>query len=218
MVYIQELEQHVGQTVTLNGWIANKRTSGKIAFLVLRDGTGFLQCVVEVNQAGEDQLKQAKRLTLESAIRLTGTVQRDEAQTGGFELQVTELHVYSIAEEYPLGKKEHGVDFLMNNRHLWLRSKRQWATMRIRNHVQFAIHRFFQERGFLQLDAPILTGNAAEGTTTLFGIEFYREDMPAYLSQSGQLYGEAMAMADGQNLYVWSHFPRRKVTHAPPLV
>lgn len=196
--YIKDLSQHVGQTVVLNGWVSNKRTSGKVAFLVLRDGSGFAQCVVDLATAGEENLERAKRLTLESAIKIQGKVLQDEKQEGGFEIQVTELHIYSIAEEYPLGKKEHGVDFLMNNRHLWLRTKRQWAIMKVRNSALFAIHRFFQSRGFMQMDSPILTGNACEGTTTLFDTIFYKDDLPAYLSQSGQLYAEATAMAMGK--------------------
>jgi asparaginyl-tRNA synthetase len=199
LTYIKDLPKHEGGKVTLHGWIANKRSSGKVAFLVLRDGSGFVQCVVEVTTAGEENLERAKRLTLESAISITGTVRKDDNQEGGFELQATDVHIYSIADEnYPIGKKEHGVDFLMNNRHLWLRSKRQWAIMKIRNCALYAIHRFFQERDFVQMDSPILTGNACEGTTTLFDTQFYKEDQVAYLSQSGQLYAEATAMAMGK--------------------
>ncbi|MCC7224375.1 MAG: asparagine--tRNA ligase [Chitinophagales bacterium] len=198
MPQIQQLAQYEGSTITLQGWVANKRSSGKVAFLVLRDGSGYAQCVAELQTVGEDAFEQLKRLTLESAVALTGKVVKDQKQAGGYELQVTSLHVYHIAEEYPLGKKEHGVDFLMNKRHLWLRSSRPWAIMRIRNQVQFSIHNFFQQRGFVQMDAPILTGNACEGTTTLFETEFYKKDNTAYLSQSGQLYGEAMAMAMGK--------------------
>lgn len=199
LTYIKDLPKHEGGKVTLHGWIANKRSSGKVAFLVLRDGSGFVQCVVEVTTAGEENLERAKRLTLESAIKITGTVRKDDNQEGGYELQATDVHIYSIADEnYPIGKKEHGVDFLMNNRHLWLRSKRQWAIMKIRNCALYAIHRFFQERDFVQMDSPILTGNACEGTTTLFDTQFYKEDQVAYLSQSGQLYAEATAMAMGK--------------------
>jgi asparaginyl-tRNA synthetase len=198
MTQIQQLSQHEGSLVTLKGWVANKRASGKVAFIVLRDGSGFVQCVADLQSVGEETFEQLKRLTLESAVALTGKVVKDENQAGGYELQVSDAHIYHIAADYPLGKKEHGVDFLMNNRHLWLRSSRQWATMRIRNQVQYSIHNFFQTRGFVQMDAPILTGNACEGTTTLFETEFYKKDSKAYLSQSGQLYGEAMAMAMGK--------------------
>ncbi len=197
MVQISDLAQYEGKTVTLKGWVANKRSSGKVAFILLRDGSGFTQCIVEISSVGDETFDTAKRLTLESAISITGTVVKDDKQQGGFELQTDSLSVYHIAEEYPIGKKEHGVDFLLNKRHLWLRSKRQWAVMRVRNQVKYSIHQFFQNNGFTQMDAPFLTGNACEGTTTLFETEFYNKGA-AYLSQSGQLYAEAMAMAHGK--------------------
>jgi asparaginyl-tRNA synthetase len=194
-VYIKQLAQHEGQQVLLKGWLAQKRDSKKLAFLVLRDGTGFVQCVVDVNNVGEETLETAKKLTQESSFAISGTVRKDEKQFGGYEIQVSSLTVYNPSIDYPITPKEHGVEFLMDNRHLWLRSRRQWAIMRVRNTIIFSIHKFFQERGFVQMDAPIFTGNASEGTTTLFETDFYGE--PAYLSQSGQLYGEAMAMAQG---------------------
>ncbi|MBS1686742.1 MAG: asparagine--tRNA ligase [Bacteroidetes bacterium] len=193
--YIKDLSKHEGQQVTLKGWLAQKRDSKTIVFLVMRDGTGFLQCIVDINNVGEEVFETAKKLTQESAFEITGTVRKDEKQFGGYELQVSALHVYSLATDYPITPKDHGIEFLMDNRHLWLRSRRQWAIMRVRNTIIYAIHQFFQERGFVQMDAPIFTGNAAEGTTTLFETDFYGE--PAYLSQSGQLYGEAMAFAQG---------------------
>ncbi len=196
MAYIKELEQFEGKEVELKGWNAQKRDSKGLVFMTLRDGTGFVQCVINLDTVGSDQFEAAKRLPQESSLSLTGNVVKDERQVGGYELQVTSLKVISEAEEnFPISPKEHGVDFLMDNRHLWLRSKRQWAIMRVRNEIIFAIHCFFQQKGFVQMDAPILTGNACEGTSTLFETEFYEE--PAYLSQSGQLYGEAMAMAQG---------------------
>jgi asparaginyl-tRNA synthetase len=196
MAYIKELSSFEGKEVELKGWNAQKRDSKGLVFMTLRDGTGFVQCVINVEVVGNDQFEAAKRLPQESALSLTGNVVKDERQIGGYEVQVTSLKVISEAEEnFPISPKEHGVDFLMDNRHLWLRSKRQWAIMRVRNEIIFAIHCFFQEKGFVQMDAPILTGNACEGTSTLFETEFYEE--PAYLSQSGQLYGEAMAMAQG---------------------
>jgi asparaginyl-tRNA synthetase len=194
-VYIKQLAQHEGKEVVLKGWLAQKRDSKGLAFLVLRDGTGFVQCVVDINTVGEETFEAAKRLTQESSFTVTGLVRKDEKQFGGYEISVTALTVYSLSTDFPITPKEHGVDFLMDNRHLWLRSRRQWAIMRVRNTIIFSIHKFFQERGFMQMDAPIFTGNAAEGTTTLFKTDFY--DEPAYLSQSGQLYGEAMAMAQG---------------------
>lgn len=195
MVYIKDLQQFEGQEVELKGWNAQKRDSKTIVFLTLRDGTGFIQCVIDAAAVGETSFEAAKRLPQESSLSLKGKVVKDERQVGGYELQVSSLTIIATAEAYPITPKEHGVDFLMDNRHLWLRSKNQWAIMRIRNQIIFAIHTFFQERGFVQMDAPIFTGNACEGTSTLFETDFYGE--PAYLSQSGQLYGEAMAMAQG---------------------
>ena len=195
MAYIKELSLFEGKEVELKGWNAQKRDSKGLVFMTLRDGTGFVQCVINLEVVGNDQFEAAKRLPQESSLSLTGNVLKDEKQMGGFEVQVTSLQVIAEAEEYPITPKEHGVDFLMDNRHLWLRSKRQWAIMRVRNEIIFAIHCFFQQKDFVQMDAPILTGNACEGTSTLFETEFYEE--PAYLSQSGQLYGEAMAMAQG---------------------
>ncbi|MEX0811580.1 MAG: asparagine--tRNA ligase [Chitinophagales bacterium] len=192
-VLIKALEKHEQKEVTLKGWVANKRTGKGLVFIILRDGSGFCQCVVNEENVPEAQFEDAKRLSQESSLQLKGKVLKDERQLGGYELQVSELQIISEAEEYPISKKEHGVDFLMDKRHLWLRSTRQWAIMRIRNRIIFGIHRFFQERDFIQMDPPIFTSNASEGTSTLFETDFYGQ--PAYLSQSGQLYGEAMAMA-----------------------
>ncbi len=197
---IQDLKSHIGAEVTLQGWVQNRRDSKGIVFIVLRDGSGFLQTVIEQSSVGDDSFEEAKRLGLETSVRMIGTVKADERQMGGLELQVSALEVFQNTneneEDYPIGKKDHGVDFLMDRRHLWLRSRRQWAIMRIRNTVIYAIHEFFQEQGYVQMDAPIFTGNACEGTSNLFETDFY--DEPAYLTQSGQLYGEAMAMAMGR--------------------
>lgn len=195
MTRIQDLAAHVGQAVELKGWNAQKRDSKGLVFMTFRDGTGFCQAVINLEVVGEASFEAAKRLPQESSLAITGTVIRDEKQVGGYEIQVTALTVIAEAEDYPITPKEHGVDFLMDNRHLWLRSRRQWAIMRVRNRIIFAIHEFFQSKGFVQMDAPIFTGNACEGTTNLFETDYYGE--PAYLSQSGQLYGEAMAMAQG---------------------
>lgn len=195
-MYIKDLSKQEGKLVTLKGWVANKRDGKGIVFLILRDGTGLCQCVVTLESVGEDIFEKAKKLGLESSVAITGNVHKDERQTGGYELQATDLQVYQNTENYPIAKKEHGVDFLMDHRHLWLRSNRQWAIMRVRNQIIYAIHRFFQERDFVQMDAPIFTGNACEGTSNLFETDYYGD--PAYLSQSGQLYGEAMAMAMGR--------------------
>jgi asparaginyl-tRNA synthetase len=195
-MYIEELHSAVGKTVTLKGWVANKREGKGIVFVILRDGTGYCQCVVTEDTAGAEGLASGQDLSLECSVSLTGTVVTDEKQMGGYELQVTAVEPIGKSENYPIAKKEHGVEFLMDQRHLWLRSTRQWAIMRIRNRIIFSIHRYFQDQGFVQMDAPIFTGNACEGTSTLFETDFYGET--AYLSQSGQLYGEAMAMAMGR--------------------
>lgn len=196
MRYIKDLKSAEGTEITLKGWVANKRTGKGLVFIILRDGSGICQCVVTENTIDQDKFNQADKLTIESSVEITGMVVKDDRQEGGYEIQVSNIHVYQVAEEYPIAKKAHGIEFLMDNRHLWLRSRRQWAIMKIRNSIIFAIHEFFQQEGFVQMDAPIFTGNACEGTTNLFETEFY--DMPAYLSQSGQLYGEAMAMAMGK--------------------
>ncbi len=193
---IDQLSQHEGQTVTLRGWLYNKRDSKGLAFLVLRDGTGLCQCVANQDAVDADSWESAQAMGQESSLAVTGTVVKDERQVGGFEIQATHVELIGASEDYPISPKEHGVEFLMNNRHLWLRSRRQWAIMRVRNRVIQSIHAFFQERGFLQMDAPILTGNAVEGTTTLFELDYF--DEAAYLTQSGQLYGEALAMAFGK--------------------
>lgn len=196
MIYISELKKYVGREVEVKGWITNTRSSKGIEFLVFRDGTGFLQCVVDINECGEDVYEQAKKLTQESSVEISGKVFEDNRQVGGVELHVLNLKIVHLTKDFPITNKSHGVQFLMDNRHLWLRSRRQWAIMRVRNGIIYAIHNFFQNEGFMQMDAPLFMGNAAEGTTTLFETKFYEE--PAYLSQSGQLYGEAMAMAMGK--------------------
>ena len=192
-MYIKDLSKFENQLVTLKGWVANKRESKGLVFIVLRDGTGLCQCVADANNIDESYFNDARKTTLETSISITGKVIKDEKQIGGYEIAITELELIQVATDYPIAKKEHGVEFLMDHRHLWLRSQRQWAIMRIRNTITFAIHKFFQQEGFIQMDAPLFTGNAVEGTSTLFETDFYGD--PAYLSQSGQLYGEAMAMA-----------------------
>lgn len=194
--YIHDLKQHVGQTVTLKGWVSNKREGKGIVFIVLRDGTGYCQCVITQDNSGENNLNIAQSTSLETSVVIQGSVHADEKQIGGIEVQVSQIEVVGESIDYPIAKKEHGIEFLMDQRHLWLRSTRQWAIMKIRNTIIFSIHKYFQSQGFVQMDAPIFTGNACEGTSTLFETDFYGE--PAYLSQSGQLYGEAMAMAMGK--------------------
>jgi asparaginyl-tRNA synthetase len=195
-MYIKDLSLHEGKRVTLKGWVANKRESKGLVFIIIRDGSGLCQSVVDATQVSEDIFTQAGKLTLESSLELSGLVIKDDRQIGGYEIKVDDLKTIQLAVDYPIAKKEHGIDFLMDHRHLWLRSQRQWAIMRIRNRIIYSIHQFFQDEGFVQMDAPIFTGNACEGTSNLFETEYYGE--PAYLSQSGQLYGEAMAMAMGK--------------------
>jgi len=193
---IQELSTCIGDVVTLEGWVYNKRESKALTFLILRDGSGICQCIISQNDVGEEIFANSSALGLESSVRLTGKVVADPRQSGGIELHVESVEIIHAVADYPISKKEHGIEFLMDKRHLWLRSRRQWAIMRVRNTIIYSIHNFFQKEGFVQMDAPIFTGNACEGTTDLFETDFYGQ--PAFLSQSGQLYGEAMAMAMGK--------------------
>jgi len=199
--YIEDLKNHVGEELTLRGWLYNKRSSGKIQFLLLRDGTGICQCVVMKNAVSEEVFGAFDKLTQESAFAVTGKVQESAKAPGGYELMVSNIEIISIAQEYPISPKEHGIEYLMGNRHLWLRSSRQWAIMRVRHTIVHAIRDFFDSRGFLLMDAPILTPAACEGTSTLFETQYFDEGS-AYLTQSGQLYGEAGAMAFGK-VYVF---------------
>nr|WP_241198828.1 asparagine--tRNA ligase [Cytobacillus horneckiae] len=193
---ISEVHKYVDQEVKIGAWIANKRSSGKIAFLQLRDGSGFIQGVVVKADVSEDMFKSAKSVTQESSVYVTGKVQKDERSPLGFELLVTGLEVIHESTDYPITPKEHGTEFLMDHRHLWLRSRRQHAVMKIRNEIIRATYAFFNENGFSKVDPPILTGSAPEGTSELFATKYFDED--AYLSQSGQLYMEAAAMALGK--------------------
>jgi asparaginyl-tRNA synthetase len=196
-VTIDRLAEHEGEAVTLKGWLFNKRGSKNLYFLILRDGSGFVQCVVSKDDVSGDAWQAADEAGQEAALEIQGTVSADERAPGGYEVQVDDVTMIGPSEDYPITPKEHGIDFLMNHRHLWLRSQSQWAVMRIRNRIIMAIHAFFQDRGFIQMDAPILTGNAVEGTSTLFELDYF-DDETAYLTQSGQLHGEAMAMAFGR--------------------
>ncbi len=191
--YIEELSKFEGQTVTLKGWVSKTRSSGKIKFLNLRDGTGICQCIFFKGECEETSFDNFSELTQETAMSVTGTVRKEPRSPGGYELGAQTYKVYSKTSEYPISPKEHGVDFLLNNRHLWLRSKKQHAILRIRAEVVAAVRDFFDGRGFTLTDAPILTPNACEGTSTLFETQYF--DDKAYLSQSGQLYMEATAMA-----------------------
>ncbi|SPU01570.1 asparaginyl-tRNA synthetase [Bacillus tequilensis] len=193
---INQVYKHVGEEVTIGAWVANKRSSGKIAFLQLRDGTGFIQGVVVKAEVEESIFQTAKSVTQETSLYIKGIVKEDERSPLGYELAVTGIEVIHEATDYPITPKEHGTEFLMDHRHLWLRSKRQHAIMKIRNEIIRATYEFFNNEGFVKVDPPILTGSAPEGTTELFATKYFDED--AYLSQSGQLYMEAAAMALGK--------------------
>ena len=195
-VLITHLSQHVGKTVTIKGWVYNFRSSGKITFLQLRDGSGFTQGIVVQKEVPEKIWTDANRLTLESSVIVSGEVTKHPKKEE-YEVQVRDLKIVHIAEEYPIGKKEHGPDFLLDQRHLWLRSPKQWAIQRVRNTIIYATYEWFEKNHFIKIDAPILTPAACEGTTTLFEVPYF--DLgKAYLSQSGQLYIEAAIAAHGR--------------------
>jgi asparaginyl-tRNA synthetase len=196
-VNINKLKEHVGEEVTLRGWLFNKRSSGKIRFLILRDGTGYVQCVFFKGNVSEEAFDLADKLGQESSLEVTGKVKEDSRQIGGYEIDATGLVIIQNAKDYPISPKEHGTEFLLDHRHLWLRSKKQVAIMRVRHRIIKAMRDFFDERDFLLMDPPILTPNAVEGTSTLFETPYF--DLgKAYLTQSGQLYAEAGAMAHGK--------------------
>jgi asparaginyl-tRNA synthetase len=195
-VLVKNLGKHVDQEVTVQGWLYNQRPSGKIIFLILRDGSGLLQGVVVKKEIGEELFAQAKQLTQESSVKLTGVVRAEPRSVGGYEMQVSGIDVIHIAPEYPITHKEHGVEFLAERRHLWMRTPRQMAILRVRSEIEQSFRDFFYERDFVLADAPIITPAACEGTTTLFELDYHGDK--AYLSQSGQLYNEATAMALGR--------------------
>lgn len=199
VVRIDQLHEHVDEVVTLEGWLYNKTGKGKLQFLQVRDGSGVCQAVVFRGNVSDEDFEQGKQLTQESSLRVTGRVKaepRAPGIPGGYELEAQALEIVQIADEYPISPKEHGVEFLMQNRHLWLRSSRQWAAMRVRARIVRAIREWLDGQGFLNVDTPILTPAAAEGTTTLFSIDYHGE--PAYLAQTGQLYNEANIFAFGK--------------------
>ncbi|WP_438798251.1 asparagine--tRNA ligase [Staphylococcus pseudintermedius] len=193
---IKEAKNKIGQEVTIGAWLANKRSSGKIAFLQLRDGTGFMQGVVVKADVDEDIFQRAKSLTQETSLYVTGEITEDNRSDLGYEMQVKNIEVIHEAHDYPITPKNHGTEFLMDHRHLWLRSKKQHAVMKIRNEIIRATYEFFNENDFTKIDPPILTASAPEGTSELFHTKYFDED--AFLSQSGQLYMEAAAMAYGK--------------------
>ncbi len=195
-IYIEDIGKHAEQEVSLYGWLYNKRGKGKLAFLMLRDGTGIIQCVMSLNDVGEEIFARAQEVTQESSIVVTGKVNPDKRAPGGYEIHVTNLEIVSLAQEYPITPKEHGTTFLMDNRHNWLRSKKQNAILRIRHTIVKSIRDYFDSNGFTLVDAPVFTPNSCEGTSTLFETDYF--DTKAFLTQSGQLYMEAGAMALGK--------------------
>ena len=194
-VYIEDAGKHTGEEVAIKGWVYNLRSSGKIKFLVLRDGTGLMQCVV-ARQDSEQAFQEFERLTQETSVIVEGKIREEKRAPGGYELIASRIGVVSVAGSYPITPKEHGVDFLLNHRHLWLRSSRQHAVLRIRAEVMKACRDYLDGQGFIEVDSPIFTPSASEGTTTLFETVYF--DDRVYLSQSGQLYNEAAAMAFGR--------------------
>jgi len=195
-IYLKHVGRYVGSEVEIRGWLYNKRSSGKIIFLIIRDGTNLIQGVVVKSEVPAEVFEAAKRLTQESSLIVRGVVREEPRSISGYELSVTDLEIVQIAEEYPITPKEHGVEYLLDRRHLWLRSRKQHAIMLVRNELIKATRKFFDERDFVLIDAPILTPASVEGTTTLFETDYF--DDKAYLSQSGQLYMEAAAMAFGK--------------------
>jgi asparaginyl-tRNA synthetase len=196
-VYIEDIARHEGHQITLHGWLHNRRSSGKIHFLIVRDGTGFIQAVMSKAAVGDEAFTRADHLSQETSLSVTGTVRADTRAKGGYEIDVQNIEVHGEAHDFPITPKEHGVDYLMDRRHLWIRSERQAAILRVRHEVINAVRDFFNGRGFILCDTPIFTPAACEGTTTLFPVQYF-EDTTAFLTQSGQLYNEANAMALGK--------------------
>lgn len=196
MIQIIDAKDHVGEIVKIGAWVANKRSSGKIAFLQLRDGTAYFQGVVVKSEVAEEVFELAKSLSQETSVYIIGEIREDTRSKFGYEIGIQGIEVVGESQDYPITPKEHGTDFLMDHRHLWLRSSRQHAVMLIRNEIIRATYQFFNDNGFVKIDPPILTGSSAEGSTDLFETDYF--DQKAYLSQSGQLYMEAAAMAFGK--------------------
>lgn len=196
MTMIRHLKEYIGTTVTIKGWLHQKRSSGKIIFLQIRDGSGFVQGVLVKNEVDPEVFVQADHLTQESSLTLTGEVRQDDRAPAGVELLVKSFEILQISHDYPITPKEHGVDFLLDRRHLWIRSPKQNAILKIRAELIKAIHNFLDSRDFTQVDPPVLTPSSCEGTTNLFHTQYFDND--AYLTQSGQLYMEAAAMAFGK--------------------
>src|SRR2546425_9496464 len=205
---VEGIGAHAGRTVSVCGWLAGRRSSGKLHFLQVRDGTGTIQCVLSKAAVPEETFTLADHLSQESSLEVTGVVRADARAPIGYELGVTDLRVVHRSAEYPITPKEHGVAFLLDHRHLWLRSMRQQAILRVRAEVIRACREYLDAHGFLPFDAPILTPTACEGTTNLFAVPYF--DETAYLTQSGQLYGEAGALAFGKGYLFGPTFPPGK--------
>lgn len=195
-MYINDVSKHDGETATIKGWLYNKRSSGKIRFILVRDGTGIIQTVIAQGEAPDEVFERADTITQESSLVLTGTVRKDKRAPGGYEIVCQDLQIIQRAGEYPISPKEHSIEFLLPIRHLWLRSKKQTAIMRIRHELIKGCRDFLDGQGFVNMDTPILTPASVEGTTTLFPVDYYGETV--YLTQSGQLYNEATAAALGK--------------------
>lgn len=195
-IYIEDIGKYEGQQITLQAWLYNKRSSGKLHFLQLRDGTGEIQAVVFKGNVSDEVFALADKITQESSVEVTGTVKKHDRSRIGYEIDATDVKVIGESVDYPITPKEHGTHFLMEHRHLWLRSLRQKAILRIRHRIIKSVRDFFDNKGFTLVDAPIFTPNACEGTTNLFKVDYFDEN--AYLTQSGQLYMEAAAMAVGK--------------------
>ncbi|MFA6198515.1 MAG: asparagine--tRNA ligase [Patescibacteria group bacterium] len=193
---IAEIGSQVGQETTIRGWVFNVRSSGSIFFLQIRDGSGRIQAIVSKKEVSGETWEVCQRLTMESSVCLIGKVREDKRSPSGYELDVKDVSAYQVAEDFPIAKKDHGIEFLMDERHLWLRSPRQEAILRVRDEIIWQLRKFFKEQGFVMADTPILTPTSCEGTTTLFETEYF--DTKAYLAQSGQLYSEAIVAALGK--------------------
>jgi asparaginyl-tRNA synthetase len=193
---IRDLGRHEAEGATVRGWVQTTRVHGRVAFVVVRDGTGIVQCVVVQKEVSSDVWQLVQELTLESSVELTGGIRADSRAPGGFELSVQHITLIGPSDDFPIQPKEHGVDFLLDHRHLWLRSSQQRAIIRVRSEVEQAIHDFFYQRDFVRIDTPILTGAIGEGGAGLFEVDYFEEQ--AYLAQTGQLYGEAAAAAFGR--------------------
>ena len=196
-VYIEDIGKHEGEEVTIRGWLHNRRSSGKIHFLTLRDGSGFVQAVLSKAAVGEERFKTADHLSQETSLTVTGTARADKRAPSGYEIDVQSFEIIGPSHDYPITPKEHGVDYLLDRRHLWIRSERQQAILRVRHEIINAVRDFFNGRGFILADTPIFTPAACEGTTTLFPAQYF-DEQTAFLTQSGQLYNEANAMALGR--------------------